>query len=328
MVINMQNKIRNFKKILITGVSGSGGSYLAEYILKNHKKVKVYGIYRKANQNNLKNIKSKSKLFKCDLNNYSRVKKLINKIKPDVIFHLASNADVKQSFIKPYEIVKNNVLITLNLLEVLRVIKSKSIIQICSTSEVYGDIDKKYNSKIKELSIFKPNNPYAVSKLFQDQISLNYFKNFGLKIIITRMFTYLNPRRKNLFASHWAYQINKISQGKQKYLFHGNLNSTRTIMDVRDAMRAYWLSACKCEVGQVYNIGSDYKMKIKNFLYILRKVSGVDFKPKLSKKLLRKSDIYYQIPNSKKFFKATGWKPKIKLKDSIKYLLAETKKLN
>ena len=95
---------------------------------------------------------------------------------------------------------------------------------------------------ISENCNLQPNNLYAVSKLFQDTLAFNYFKNFDLKIIITRMFTYLNPRRKNLFASSWAYQLNKIKENKQKILLHGNLNSTRTIMDVRDAMRAYWLA--------------------------------------------------------------------------------------
>ena len=125
------------------------------------------------------------------------------------------------------------------------------IIQICSTSEVYGNVSKS-NMPISENSSLKPNNPYVVSKLFQDQISYNYFKNFEMNIIITRMFTYLNPRRKT-FCFNWKYQIHQIKQGKQKYLYHGT-NSVRTIMDVRDAMRAYWLAATKCKIGEFYNI--------------------------------------------------------------------------
>ena len=130
-----------------------------------------------------------------------------------------------------------------------------------------------------------------------------------------------------MFASSWAYQLNKIKLKKQKFLFHGNLNSTRTIMDVRDAMRAYWLAAEKCEIGQIYNIGSDNISSLKNFLKLLKKYSGVNFKTKLDKNLLRKSDISYQIPDSRKFFKITKWKPKIKIKDSIEYLIKETQKL-
>ena len=230
------------------------------------------------------------------------------------------------SFIDTYFIIQNINMITLNLLESISVIYLKPIIQICSTSEVYGNVDKRL-MPINESCTINPINPYAVSKLFQDTLAYNYYKNFDLKIIITRMFTYLNPRRKNLFASSWAYQLNKIVQKKQKYLSHGNLKSTRTIMDVRDAMRAYWLAAEKCEIGQIYNIGSNNVINLKNFLKLLKKYSGINFKTKLDKKLLRKSDISYQIPDSRKFYKITKWKPKIKIRDSIEYLIKETQKL-
>lgn len=322
----MLKKIRRFKKALITGVSGSGGSFLSEYILSNHSQTQIFGTYRKKNKLNFQNIKNKIKLIKCDLKDYKKVKSILNKIKPDVIFHLASDADVKKSFLNPYNIINNNNLITLNLLESIRSLKLKPIIQICSTSEVYGSVDKKL-MPIKESCPVNPNNPYAVSKLFQDTLAYNYYKNFNLKIIITRMFTYLNPRRKNLFASSWAYQLNRIKLKKQKFLFHGNLKSTRTIMDVRDAMRAYWLAAERCEIGQIYNIGSNNICNLKNFLKLLKKYSGVNFKTKLDKNLLRKSDISYQIPDSTKFNKITKWKPEINIKDSIKFLIKETQKL-
>ncbi len=326
MEINTFNKERLFKKAIITGISGSGGSYLAEYIIKHDPKVKIFGTYRKINKLNLHNIKNKVTLIKCDLKNYVKLKKIIKKVNPDVIFHLASNADVKMSFVKPYDIVNNNNIITLNLLEAVRNLKKNPIIQICSTSEVYGNVSKN-KMPISEKTQLSPNNPYAVSKLFQDQISYNYYKNFDMNIIITRMFTYLNPRRKNLFASHWAYQINKIEKGEQRYLYHGNLNSVRTIMDVRDAMKAYWLAAKKCKVGEIYNIGSDHKMKLSNFLKILRSISKINFKTKIDKSLLRKSDIMHQIPSSKKFKKITGWKPEISVEKSIEFLLEECKKL-
>ncbi|OUX37099.1 MAG: hypothetical protein CBE33_04130 [Candidatus Pelagibacter sp. TMED273] len=324
METNMFNR-RVFKKALITGISGSGGSYLAEYILENHKKVKVYGIYRKFNKLNLKNIKDKASLFKCNLNQLNSVKIILKKTKPDVIFHLASEADVRKSFDEPYKIIKNNNDITLNLLESVRQIGINPVIQICSTSEIYGNYEK--NKSLDEKVEFNPNNPYAVSKLFQDILAKNYFINYGLKIIITRMFTYLNPRRINLFASHWAYQINLIKQNKKKYLEHGNLNSTRTIMDVRDAMRAYWMAATLCDIGGVYNIGSNKKILLSKFLKILIKKSKIKIKTKIDKKLLRKTDIKFQIPNSKKFRNKTNWKPEIEIEKSIDFLISETKKL-
>ena len=122
-----------------------------------------------------------------------------------------------------------------------------------------------------------------MSKTFQDLLAQNYFKNFGLKIIITRMFTYLNPKRTNLFASNWANQVAKIERGELKFLKHGNLDTTRTIVDIDDAMEAYWLAATKGKIGQIYNIGGNKSIKLKNFLKLLTQYSTSKIKLKLTK---------------------------------------------
>ncbi len=258
--------MRKFSKILITGIHGSGGSYLAEHLLNKNINSKIYGIYNNSNDLNINHLnKKKIKTYKCDLTDFKKTKNIIQKIKPDLIFHLASNADVKLSFSKPYQIIKNNCELTMNLLESIRIIKSFSpLIIICSTSEVYGQVSKK-NLPIKEDQIINPSNPYAVSKTFQDLMAQNYYKNFDMKIIITRMFTYLNPRRTNLFASNWANQIALIESGKKKLLHHGNLKSIRTILDMQNAMEAYWLTAKKGKIGEIYNIGGIEPIKIELF---------------------------------------------------------------
>ena len=82
-----------------------------------------------------------------------------------------------------------------------------------------------------------------------------------MKIIITRMFTYMNPRRNNLFQSAFAKQIIEIKKGKKKFLQHGNLSSVRTFLDTEDACNAYWLTAKKGIIGEIYNIGCDEGME-------------------------------------------------------------------
>ncbi len=314
--------MRKFKRALITGVCGSGGSYLAEYIINNHPRTKVFGLYRKLRNKNIILIKKKSKLIQCDMNKFKNLYLNLKKIKPDVIFHIASDADVRKSFDEPLKFINNNNNITLNLLEAVRKSKSNPIIQICSTSEVYGQV-KKSELPINEKNVMRPASPYAVSKVFQDICAQNYYKNYGLKIIITRMFTYLNARRLNLFASHWANQIIKIENGKQKILYHGNLNSTRTIIDIEDAMRSYWVAATRGKIGEIYNISGNKTFKIGKFLEILKKRSKVKIISKIDKNLLRKTDVTLQIPNSNKFRKHTKWKPKIKFEDSLNNFLNE-----
>lgn len=313
--------MRKFKKCLITGVTGSGGSYLAEYILQKDKYIKIYGFYRSPGYLEfLKKKHKRIKFYKVDLNNFQITKNKLKKIKPDVIFHLASNADVRGSFDKPKEIVSNNNNITLNLLEAIRQINFKPLVMICSTSEVYGAVDKK-NLPIKENQPLAPINPYAVSKTFQDLISSVYQKVYGQNIIITRMFSYTNARRNNLFQTAFANQIARIEKGKQKVLKHGNLKSLRSILDIDDAMSAYWLAAKKGKIGEIYNISGKKKMTVKQYLHELKKISYCKIPTLLDKNLLRLKDIKFQVPSCKKFMLHTGWKERVDYKTSIKKIL-------
>ena len=216
-------------------------------------------------------------------------------------------------------------MITINLLEALRQLKSKAIIIVCSTSEVYGNVSKK-NMPIKETQQIAPINPYAVTKVFQDLMSQVYEKTFGLNIIITRMFSYMNARRNNLFQTAFANQVAAIEKGKLKYLKHGNLKSERTIIDTRDAMEAYWLAAKKGKIGEIYNISGKEKISINKFLKKLIALSSKKIICKLDKNLVRPKDIDLQISDFKKFQRDTGWKPQTNLDIAILNLLNECRK--
>tara|TARA_B100001540_G_scaffold314902_1_gene340833 strand:+ start:161 stop:1123 length:963 start_codon:yes stop_codon:yes gene_type:complete len=318
-------KDRKFKKCLITGITGSGGSYLAEHILSKDKNIKIFGIYRSHGYKHLFNKNKRVHLFKGDLRNQIRTQKIIKKIQPDLIFHLASSANVRKSFDTPYTFINNNIDITINLLESIRRLKVKPLTIICSTSEVYGLVSKK-EIPIKEKQIMRPASPYAVSKSTQDLLSQVYHKNYGQNIIITRMFSYTNARRKDLFATSFANQISLIEKGIIKILRHGNLESVRTFVDISDAMEAYWLTAKKGKIGEIYNIGGKKTIKVKDFLHELIKNSNVKIRTQLDKKLLRPTDVTLQIPDCKKFQKDTGWKLKISFKNSVKKLLMDCRK--
>ena len=316
--------MRKFKKCLITGISGSGGSYLCEHIIKKNKFIKIYGTFRSNGYKNLlqKKYKSKIKFFKCDLQIFSDINSIINKIKPDLVFHIASNANVGDSFNNPLIFSKNNNSITANLLESLRLNNSKAVIIICSSSEVYGNVEKN-KMPIAENCSLKPINPYAVTKAYQDLLSQMYYETFNLKIIITRMFSDTNARRSNLFQTSFAKQIIECKRGQKKFLSHGNLSSVRTFIDIDDAMEAYWLAATKGRIGEIYNICGDKVISVKNYLSKLIKFSECSIKLKLDKSLLRKKDIFLQKGCCKKFKKHTGWKPKVDFNASIKKLLHE-----
>jgi len=318
---------RKFKNCLITGITGSGGSYLAEHIISKNLKTKIHGFYRSIGYLDLlkENYGSKINFLKVDLTNYKNTLDGIKKSKPDLIFHLASNADVRGSFDEPLLHTKNNTLITANLLEAVRKLKIDPLIIICSTSEVYGNVKKK-DMPIKENQIIAPINPYAVTKTYQDLLSQVYASSFNLKIIITRMFSYTNARRKNLFQTSFAMQIARCENKLQKTMRHGNLDSVRTFVDIDDAMEAYWLTATKGKIGEIYNICGNKVISVNDYLIELLKLSKTKIKTVLDKSLLRPQDVDVQIANSTKFKKQTGWKAKVSFKKSVKKLLEECRK--
>ena len=314
---------RIFKRALITGISGSGGSYLAEHIVNNLKEVEVHGIARwhsTTTSNNLENISNNVKIHECDLNDFSSILHVLKLVKPDVIFHLASHANVRAGFITPLSVIQNNVMGTSNLYEAIRSADLDPIIQLCSTSEVYGQVDP-LDIPIKESCPLRPTSPYAVSKTTQDHLGFAYWKSYGMKIIRTRMFAYFNPRRADLFATSFARQVALIEAGKQKELLHGNLDSVRTMIDVRDAMNSYWQAALFCEPGEAYNIGGPKVITVGEFLNILKNMAKTDIPTRVNPDLLRPSDVTLQIPDISKFVAATNWEAKYSFEESIEHLL-------
>lgn len=312
------------RRVLITGVAGSGGSYLAEYIVTNHPEVEVHGIARwhsGAESGNLADVVDRVTVHGCDLTDFSSTLSLLRAVDFDAVFHLASHANVRASFDTPLAVLANNITSTANLFEAIRLAGTDPFIQLCSTSEVYGQVDPKL-VPIREDTPFRPASPYAVSKATQDLLGWTYFNSYKLRIVRTRMFAYINPRRPDLFATSFARQIARIEQGLQTELTHGNLDSVRTLIDVRDAMESYWVAALRCQPGEAYNIGGTTTISVGKFLELLIGRSTVPIKTRLDPALLRPADVTLQIPCVEKFVMQTGWRPKYSFEDSVDYLLA------
>lgn len=310
------------KTALITGINGSGASYLAEF-LTTIKNVNIHGITRwhtDRSSNLDKETQSKTTLFECDLTDLSSVIRTLEKSNPDYIFHMASHANVRLCFDNPIAIFNNNVNGTLNLLEAIRILKIKPIVHFCGTSEVYGQV-RKEDTPIKETQKIDPINVYAISKFAQEKLCKSYWLSYGIPVIITRSFTYINPRRPDIFSSAFARQVVEIERGTRDKMVYGNLDSTRTIIDVRDNMEAYWIAVNKCIPGEEYNIGGTEFLTVGEFLDELIKHSSVNIPREQDIKLLRPVDVTMQIPDVTKFKTQTGWSPKYSLKDSISFLL-------
>jgi GDPmannose 4,6-dehydratase/GDP-4-dehydro-6-deoxy-D-mannose reductase len=310
------------KSALITGIGGSGGSYLAEYIAEHHPEVQIHGFARwhSTTAENLAGLKGKVTVHEVDLNDFGSVIEAMQKVRPDAIFHLAAHANVRASFITPQAVLSNNILGTGNLFEAVRIARLDPLIQLCSTSEVYGQV-RPDEVPIREDAPMRPASPYAVSKVAQDMLGYTYFVAYKMRIIRTRMFAYLNPRRIDLFATSFARQVTRVEAGLQAEITHGNLDSVRTIVDVRDAMRAYWEALLHCKAGEAYNIGGTATMTVGEVLKRLIALAKKPIPTRQDPALLRPADVTLQIPNVDRFVAATGWKPKYSFDESLTHLL-------
>lgn len=315
-------------KVLITGITGSGGSYLGEYISANTDSI-LFGTTRSHNDINHKNlmrIKDKIQLVVFDLTDFIALFRFLDKERPDKIFNIASIANVRQSFDNPVHTVNNNVNITLNLLEAVRLLKDKDgynpIILCCSTSECYGNPSREF-VPIRETCPLRPINPYAVSKLAQDSLSDVYCLNYDLKVVRTRMFSYLNAKRINLFASNFAKQIIDVQRGRKECVEHGNLDSIRSLICADEAAESYWVASCKGKIGEVYNIGGTEQISVGEVLQRLIALAGVPITTRCSNALMRPSDVDIQVPCTEKFTADTGWKPRRSLDESIAHFWHE-----
>ncbi|MBW7990136.1 MAG: GDP-mannose 4,6-dehydratase [Planctomycetes bacterium] len=317
-------------RVLITGITGFVGSHLAEFILENHADVEVAGFIRwRSPKVNIEDILGKVALYYGNLQDFPSVRNMLASYKPDVIFHLAAQSYVDFSFLAPIDTLETNIVGTCNLLETVKQLKQSDlynpVIHVCSSSEVYGQVTED-EVPIKESNPLRPASPYAVSKVGEDMLALQYWSSWEIKTIRSRMFTHTGPRRGEVFVvSNFAKQIAMIEAGlAEPTVKVGNLNSVRTFSDVRDAVRAYWLLVNKCSPGDVYNIGGVETMPISQMLDRLLKLSTAkNIKVEVDPARLRPSDVTLQIPCVDKFHKATGWKPEIKfnktLKDTLGY---------
>ena len=307
------------------------GSHLTDYHLKNTD-WDIHGICRwRSPQDNIEHLITKAnkgdRIFfhYADLCDYISLQNVVEKIKPDYVFHLAAQSFPMTSFLSPINTLDTNIQGTENFLEVLR--KTRDIdpwIHVCSSSEVFGRVPKT-QVPIDEECTFHPASPYAISKVGTDMLGRFHAEAYGQKILTTRMFTHTGPRRGDVFVeSTFAKQIAMIEANQIEPIVKvGNLNSLRTFSDVRDAVRAYHMLLTINPIsGEYYNIGGSYTCKISEMLNYLISISKVNnIKIEIDKNRLRPIDADLQVPNIKKFKDHTGWEPEIPFEKTMEDLL-------
>lgn len=309
-------------RILITGISGFAGSYLAELMVSS-RKYEVFGLIRwRSNRDNIEHILDCVSLIEGDVRDQSSLTEAIETIRPDCIFHLAAQSFVPASWNAPAESISTNVLGTLNLFEAVRKAGIKPRILVACSSEEYGCVEEN-SLPVREDCPLRPLSPYAVSKVGQDMLSYQYYRSYGMDIVRTRAFNHTGPRRPEVFVcSSFARQLALIEAGLSEGVIKaGNLDSIRDFTDVRDVVAAYSTALQVCPPGSVYNICSGRGHRISDVLQMLISMSDVNPEIILDQHRMRPSDVPVLIGDPGRFERDTAWKPELSLKQTLQELL-------
>ena len=324
-------------KAFITGITGMVGSHLAEFLLEETD-WEIHGLIRwRSPLDNIESLVSrineKDRVFLHygDLRDSQSLDLVVEKIRPDYTFHLAAQSYPKTSFDAPLDTYATNISGTSSLLEALKKYSPKSVIHVCASSEVFGRVSKD-KLPINEECSFHPASPYAISKIGTDLVGRFYAEAYDMKVMSTRMFTHTGPRRGDVFAeSTFAKQIAMAEKGIIEPIIKvGNLDSMRTIADVRDAVRAYYmLVTVNPTSGEYYNIGGTHSCTIGQILNDLISLSTIKDKIIIEQDpdRLRPIDADLQIPDTTKFRKHTGWEPEYTYEQTISDLLEYWRKM-
>jgi GDP-4-dehydro-6-deoxy-D-mannose reductase len=310
-------------RVLVTGIRGFVGAHLAEFLLAK-KGIQVHGIARPASKKiPARKISKKVVVHSGDMRDASGVERILKKVRPDRVFHLAAQSFVPYSWDSPTETFTNNVIGQLNLLESLRRLRLNPRVHIAGSSEVYGKAER-HEIPIKETNPLRPLSPYGVSKVTQDLMAYQYFESFKMNLVRTRAFSHTGPGQTDVFvASDFAKQIALIEAGKQSPVIRvGSLQAVRDFTDVRDMIKAYWLALEKGKAGEVYNVCSGTGHSIRELVDIYLRQCKVKIQVKQDKSRMRPSDVPILVGDNQKFFKQTGWTPGIPFQDTLADLLA------
>ncbi|HEX8965739.1 MAG TPA: GDP-mannose 4,6-dehydratase [Patescibacteria group bacterium] len=315
------------KKVLITGISGFAGSFLAEYLLDQGYSVSGT-VLSGTTSPNISHIADKLQLFSVNLLEKESVEKIIADSKPDEIYHLAALTSPAKSFENPQETIMNNVIAEMNIFEAVKKAGLVSKILITSSAEVYGMVSEK-DLPIDEQTPLMPGSPYAVSKITQDYLALQYFISAKIPVIRVRPFNHIGPRQAPAFVvARFASQIANIEKGKAEPILKvGNLSAKRDFTDVRDIVKGYVALIQKGTMGDAYNIGSGASYKIEDILNKLLSLSTIKVKVEVDPSVFRPVDVANLVCDITKIKTQTGWQPTIALDQTLKDTLDYWRKI-
>ena len=309
-------------RALITGADGFVGAHLCAYLLAHTDwaltgTLHPYSVGGPAPTQRME-------LERIDLCVPDAVDTLVQHAVPDVVFHLAASSSVAESFEDPWGTLANNIRAELNLLEAVRYTQRQVMVLVVGSSEEYG-APQPGELPLTEECPLRPATPYAVSKVTQDMLALQYFLAYGIPTVRMRPFNHTGPGQSPRFVvPAFIQQVATIEAGLQEPVMRvGNLDTERDFTDVRDIVRAYYLAATQGEPGEAYNLASGRPQSMRVMLNTLLSLAHTEIRVESDPARWRPIDIPTVYGSSEKFCQRTGWQAEIPfeqtLRDTLNY---------
>ncbi len=307
-------------RALITGISGFVGSHLAEYLLAQGDWEVAGTVYGKPD--NIVHLGDRLQLFPAELSRLEVVRYIVEQSRPDYIFHLAAQPIPSLSRQDPWFTLENNIRSQLNVLEVVAQLGAKCRVLVVGSSEEYGRVSEA-ELPIREETPLRPTSPYAVSKVAQDYLGLQYWLSNGVEAVRVRPFNHIGPRQRQGFvAPDFAAQVAEIEAGlRPARISVGALDVARDFSDVRDIVVGYVLALTQGEPGEVYNLGAGRAHTVRQLLETLIAASGVEVEVEQDPARMRAVDVPLVIADCTRLHRRTGWQPVIPFEQSIRDVL-------
>ncbi len=308
-------------RALVTGVAGFSGLHLARHLLDQGAEV-VGTAHESVDAPRLDPLRKDITLLACDVCDAERTRAVVREAQPDAVFHLAGKTTSRFTGANPRSTFDANIFGTMSLLEAVRQERPEATVLVTGSSGEFGLVLPEENP-IPETNPLRPVSPYAVSKIAQGMVALQYHQAHGLRTIRTRTFNCIGPGQgDDLVCSAFAKQIAEIEAGGRAPVIEvGNLDAARDFVDASDMVSAYVLLAERGTPGELYNVCSGNPTPIAHMLETLLEMSACDIDVKQDPARMQPSDVPVQAGDYTRLHEDTGWEPKTPLEDSLRQIL-------
>jgi len=300
----------------VTGGAGFIGFHLDQRLLQSEANVQVFDNLSTGTMKNLRDLPKSVKLVKGDVRKLEEAETKLARC--DTVFHLAAQRDVAYSMRNPAEDVEINFLGTLKVLEWAR--KSDSKVIFASTAAVYGN-----GQKARPTSERDPVNPistYGLSKAAGEEECLFYHHNYGLRVVIFRIFNVYGPRGHGVTADF----LQHLRENSRQLKILGTGNQRRDLFYVSDLVEALMLAAnSKKAEGEVFNVGSGTIVTVKQLADMMIELLGLKNTTKIACTggQAWEGDLKINYANISKARKDLGWQPRVNLSDGLQMMIKE-----